>query len=116
MSLRKRGGIWWIDVAAPSGERIRRSTGTANRDLAQEAHDRFKSELWRILNAGAKPQHTWNEAVVRWLKEQAHKSTAKEDVTKLRWLDRFLRRQAAGRYQSSHHRQHHGRQACARSE
>ncbi len=28
---------------------------------------------------------------MRWLKEQAHKSTAKEDVTKLRWLDQFLR-------------------------
>jgi integrase len=32
----------------------------------------------------------WNEAVVRWLKEKSHKATAKEDVTKLRWLDQFL--------------------------
>jgi len=31
-----------------------------------------------------------NEAVVRWLKEQSHKATAGEDVTKLRWLDQFL--------------------------
>ena len=35
MSLRKRGRIWWIDVAAPNGERIRRTTGTANKALAQ---------------------------------------------------------------------------------
>jgi len=28
--------------------------------------------------------------VVRWLKEQSHKATASEDVTKLRWLDQFL--------------------------
>ena len=28
--------------------------------------------------------------MVRWLKEQAHKATAKEDVAKLRWLDQFL--------------------------
>jgi hypothetical protein len=40
MSLRKRGGIWWIDVAAPNGERIRRTTGTANKALALEFHDR----------------------------------------------------------------------------
>jgi integrase len=33
----------------------------------------------------------WNEAVVRWLKEQSHKATAKEDVSKLRWLDTYLR-------------------------
>ena len=90
MSLRKRGGIWWIDVRAPDGERVRRTTGTANKTLAQEAHDRFKSELWRIGHLGDKPQHIWNEAVVRWLKEQSHKATASEDVTKLRWLDQFL--------------------------
>lgn len=91
MSLRKRGGIWWIDVRTPDGERVRRTTGTANKALAQEAHDRFKSELWRIGHLGDKLQHTWNEAVIRWLKEQSHKATASEDVTKLRWLDQFLR-------------------------
>jgi integrase len=32
----------------------------------------------------------WNDAVVRWLKEQSHKATAAEDVTKLRRLDPFL--------------------------
>ena len=39
---------------------------------------------------GRRPRHTWNDAVVRWLKEQSHKATVKEDVTKLRWLDKFL--------------------------
>jgi integrase len=90
MSLRKRGGIWWIDVYAPTGERIRRTTETANKALAQELHDRLKAELWRVGHLGQKPRHTWNEAVVRWLKEQSHKATAGEDVTKLRWLDQFL--------------------------
>lgn len=91
MSLRRRGGIWWIDVGAPNGERIRRTTGTANKALAQEFHDRIKAELWRIDKLGARPKRTWNDAVVRWLKENGHKATASEDVTKLRWLDRYLR-------------------------
>jgi len=91
MSLRRRGGVWWIDVTAPNGERIRRTTGTANKALAQEFHDRIKVELWRIDKLGAKPQRTWNDAVVRWLKENGHKATAGEDVSKLRWLDRHLR-------------------------
>ena len=91
MSLRRRGGVWWIDVAAPNGERIRRTTGTANKALAQEFHDRIKAELWRIDKLGAKPQRSWNDAVVRWLKENGHKATADEDVSKLRWLDRYLR-------------------------
>lgn len=90
MSLRKRGGIWWVDVVAPNGERIRRTTGTASKALAQEFHDRFKGELWRIAHLGEKPRRTWNDAVVRWLKEQSHKATAREDVSKLRWLDAYL--------------------------
>jgi hypothetical protein len=90
MSLRKRGGIWWVDVASPNGERIRRTTGTANKALAQEFHDQLKSDLWRLAKLGERPPRTWNEAVVRWLKENAHKATAGEDVTKLRWVDQFL--------------------------
>jgi len=86
MSLCKRGSTWWIDVIAPNGERVRRSAGTANKALAREFHDKTKAELWRIAQLGDKPRRTWNDAVVRWLKEQSHKATAKEDVTKLRWL------------------------------
>ena len=80
MSLRKRGGIWWVDVTAPNGERIRQTTGTANKALAQEFHDRLKSELWRIAKLGEKPRRTWNDAVVRWVKDKSHKATAKGDV------------------------------------
>jgi integrase len=90
MSLRKRGGIWWVDAVAPNGERIRRSAGTAIKAQAQEFHDRLKSELWRLAKLGEKPQHTWNEAVVRWLREKSHKATANADVNALRWLDPFL--------------------------
>jgi integrase len=91
MSLHRRGGLWWIDVGAPNGERIRRTTGTTNKALAQEFHDRIKVELWRIDKLDAKPKRTWNDAVVRWLKETSHKATANEDVGKLRFLDRYLR-------------------------
>ena len=90
MSLRKRGGAWWVDLIAPNGERVRRTTGTANKALAQEFHDRFKSDLWRIVKLGERPRSTWNDAAVRWLKEQSHKATAKEDRAKLRWLDTHL--------------------------
>jgi hypothetical protein len=90
MSLRKRGGIWWISVVAPNGERIRRTSGTASKALAQEFHDRMKSELWRISKLGEKPRRNWNDAVVRWLKEKSHKATTKGDVSILRWLDPFL--------------------------
>jgi hypothetical protein len=63
MSLRKRGGIWWVDVVASNGERIRRTAGTANKALAQESHDLLKSELWRIAKLGEKPS---GRGTTRW--------------------------------------------------
>lgn len=90
MPLYKRGSTWWVDIVVPDGERIRRSTGTESKTLAQEFHDRLKAEVWRISKLGEKPRHTWNEAVVRWLKEQSHKATIEMDKIHLRWLDAFL--------------------------
>src|SRR5207248_642491 len=48
MSLRKRGSVWWIDIATPSGERVRRSAETGDKAQAQELHDKLKSEVWRL--------------------------------------------------------------------
>lgn len=90
MPLYKRGSTWWVDIVVPDGERIRRSTGTESKTLAQEFHDKLKAEVWRISKLGEKPRHTWNEAVLRWLKEQSHKATIEMDKIHLRWLDAFL--------------------------
>ncbi len=90
MPLRKRGSIWWIDFVTPDGRRVRRTTQTENKALAQELHDKLKAETWRLDKLGERPRHTWNEAVVRWLKEQSHKASIESDKIHLRWLDRFL--------------------------
>lgn len=73
MSIRRRNGsdIWHVDIRTPGGERIRQSTGTANRKEAQEYHDRLKSDLWRVGKMGERPAYTWDEAAVRILKESA---------------------------------------------
>jgi integrase len=92
MSLCKRGSAWWLDVVAPDGTRIRRSTGTSDKTLAREYHDRLKAELWRIEKLGEKPRRSWDDAVVRWLKESSHKRTIGNDRIHLKWLDRFLHR------------------------
>jgi integrase len=90
MSLRKRGSVWWIDIATPSGERVRRSTQTDNKVQAQELHDKLKSEVWRIQRLGDRPRRLWQDAAVRWLREQVHKASLEDDKEKLRWLDRHL--------------------------
>lgn len=90
MSLYKRGNTWWIRFTAPNGKRIRESTGTQDRTQAQEYHDRLKAKYWKIQKLGEKPDRTWQEAVVRWLKETSHKADHKRDKEKLRWLDPYL--------------------------
>jgi integrase len=90
MSLRKRGSVWFIDFRTPNGERIRRSTETENKAQAKELHDKLKAETWRLQKLGDRPKRIWEDAVVRWLKETAHKATHDEDISKLRWLDKFL--------------------------
>ena len=90
MGIRKRGAVWWVDFTTPSGERVRRSSETGNKAEAAEYHDRLKVESWRHQKLDESPRRAWNDAVVRWCKEQSHKATAEEDKAKLRWLDQHL--------------------------
>ncbi len=91
MSLYKRNNHWWVRFTTPGGKRIRRSTGTADKRQAQEFHDRLRTEIWNVQKLGEKPRRVWEEAVVRWLKEKAHKVTIAADKMHLRWLDQHLR-------------------------
>ncbi|SJM94964.1 tyrosine-type recombinase/integrase [Crenothrix polyspora] len=90
MSIYKRGETWWIQFKTPNGERIQQSAWTQVKEEAQELHDTLKAQAWREKNLGARPRHTWQEAVVRWLTEQSHKKSIETDKTRLRWLDQHL--------------------------
>lgn len=91
MPLYKRGSTWWIAFTTPAGERIRRSTDTADKTQAKELHDKLKAESWRIQSLGTKPKYTWDEAACKFLMETQHKATHEGDKSKLRWLQQFLR-------------------------
>lgn len=90
MSLYKRGEYWWIGFTASNGERIRKSAGTGDRSKAQEYHDRLKARYWEAQKLGVRPDRSWQEAVVRWLREKAYKASIKEDKGMLCWLHRYL--------------------------
>jgi len=94
MSLYKRGSVWWIRFTTPSGERVRRSSETADKALAKELHDKLKAESWRVSNLGEKPKYTWDDAGYKWLVETQYKATHEEDRRKLRWLQQYLRGKA----------------------
>lgn len=90
MGLFQRGDVWWIDFTTPHGERVRRSAGTSDKVSAQEYLDRLKVRYWEQQRLGVKPQRSWQEAAVRWVKETSHKRTHGKDVAMLRWLHRYL--------------------------
>jgi len=91
MSLYKRkdSAQWWIKITV-NGRRIQKSTGTDDKNAAQEYHDRLKSELWEQTRLGVKPGYLWQDAVLRWLKETEHKASRVHDLKHLRWLDKHL--------------------------
>jgi len=92
MSLYKRpdSRIWWAAIRLPDGSRVCRSSGTANRQEAQEWLDHVRADLWRVHRLGERPKHKWQDAVVRWCSEKADKATVLEDRAKFRWLDRYF--------------------------
>lgn len=98
MSIRKsKNGIWQIDIATPSGERIRCSAKTTEKRLAQEYHDKLKHELWQIEKLNKKPERTIEEALIRFLEiSQGQKDFA----TKIRHVE-YWREALAGRLLSS---------------
>ncbi|MEC4683401.1 MAG: site-specific integrase [Nitrospirota bacterium] len=92
MSLFRRGKIWWIDLSAPgSGERVRRSSGTDQKELAQEYHDRTKAELWKQSKLNERPSRTWEEAASRWLSSRTEGANAPNNVRYIEWLTKYLK-------------------------
>ena len=90
MSLYKRGKTWWVHFFTPSGQRIRCTTGTKDKKVAQEYHDKLKAQYHQEDVLGKKPEYTWQDAVVKWLEEKSHKTTIEQDKSNLKWLDQFL--------------------------
>ena len=90
MSIYKRKETWWLQFTAPDSRRIQQSAGTKIKAEAQELHDRLKAEAWRVVKLGDKPKYTWQDAVIRWLKEQSHKRSIDDDKHHLVWLHQYL--------------------------
>jgi integrase len=70
MRLYRRPGspFWWVGI----GRKTRRSTGTADRDKAEEFGRVLEERLWRQTKLGDRSAVSWDEAAKRWLNE-SHK-------------------------------------------
>ena len=87
MSIYKRpNGYWYVDLCTKSGQRIRQSTGTKNKEEAHRLYDKLKYELWSSNHFEEKPMKLWEEAAVRWIDEMGAKKSIDKDLSRLRCL------------------------------
>lgn len=65
----KRDGspYWWISATLSNGKRIRKSSGSENREEAEALLAKFKLDSYRAKHFGIKAERSWQEAVVRYL-------------------------------------------------
>jgi len=59
--------------------------------LAEEIHAKLTTAFFRAAKLGEKPRRTWQEAVLRWAEEKAHKASFADDLKHLAVLDLLLR-------------------------
>lgn len=68
MSLYQRQNCkTWYCYIVHKGERIRRSTGTADKEEAQRFHDQLKAQLWSEKRRDSAHTRTFKDAVILWL-------------------------------------------------
>ena len=84
MSLYRRGSIWWVKISVGGAKPVRESTGTTERDLAQEYHARREVELWRVHRLGERPRVALADAAFDWLTTHSvHKRSHEDDRLRL---------------------------------
>jgi integrase len=82
MPLYRRPGspFWWVRI----GRKTRRSTGTADRERAEEFERVLTERTWRAQKLGDRSAVSWHEAAQRWLNDSGRPK--KRDREILAWL------------------------------
>lgn len=86
MALFKQAGsdFWWIDINV-DGKRVRRSTKTTDRKLAQRYHDELKSQVWRKEYLNETEDVPFKDVVRRYLVEKSDIRSAGKLRRSLDW-------------------------------
>lgn len=85
--------IWWASYTDASGQRIRRSTGTANRKEAEALEAKWKLEAFQQKQWGKEQERSIEEVMLAFLKAKSDKRSHADDKL---FANRF-RRMLAGR-------------------
>jgi len=89
MLFKRKNNANWYYKFTIKGKTVYRSTGTSDKEKAQQIADRVKVQSWDQINLDIKPRYLWEDAVIRYL-EQTDKKTIDDDKSILRWLRPYL--------------------------
>ena len=87
--LVNRNGVWHIDKLY-RGHRICESTGTGELAKAQEHLTRKLEEARQAAVFGIRPARTFREAATKYLNENQHKRSLRDDAVHLKQLDPYI--------------------------
>lgn len=87
--LLRRGTVYYTNFTF-RGKRVRVSTGTEDRTLAEQVEARLKQQLWNADRLGELPPRSWKEAVVEYARYKHHKRTINQDIVRLTALTPYI--------------------------
>ena len=87
--LIKRGDVWYVDKQL-HGQRIRESTGTGDLAKAEIFLAHLIEEVRQAKIYGVRPKRKFREAALKYLLENTHKASLRDDKGRLKILDKFI--------------------------
>jgi len=91
-----RRGIWHIDKHL-NGQRICQSTGTANLAEAEQYLARLSEEISQASIYGVRPIRTFEQAAIKFVEENTHKRSLRNDISRLKGLMPWFRNERLDR-------------------
>lgn len=77
---RKDGAVWWASYTDPSGQRVRRSTGTKDRQEAEALEAKWKYEAYRAKQWGEQEPKSFEELMLGYLRAHEDKRSRVRDL------------------------------------
>jgi len=87
--LFKRGKIWHVEKQV-LGCRLRESTGESNVTKAEQYLAKRMEDIRQASVYGVRPKRTFRQAAIKFLAENQHKRSIREDALHFRILDKYI--------------------------
>lgn len=87
--LTKRGEVWHINKKV-NGRRIYESTGSSDLREAERYLVHRLEEIRQAVIYGTRPKRIFREAALKFVQENKHKASLREDIWAIKHLDKFI--------------------------